>query len=253
MIHYKIFGSGDPVVILHGLFGMLDNWKSFATRLSKTHQVITVDLRNHGRSFWSDEFNYRVMVDDIIELMDFLDIDRSVILGHSMGGKVALQLANTHAEKINQLIVVDIGYRAYKPSHERIFQTVLDVDATQISSRNEANEILKPGIPQEAVRQFLLKSLARNKEGGYEWRVNFPVLWKSYPQILGAVDVEHIICPSLFIRGSRSDYIQESEIQDLESVHARSNVVTVDAGHWIHAESPVELLNIVLSFLNEKV
>ena len=253
MIHYKIFGEGSSILIIHGLFGSLDNWKSFSKQLSTSYQVIVVDLRNHGRSFWSDDFSYELMTNDIMELMNTLNIDSCHILGHSMGGKLGLSIANQHPEQVKSLIVVDIGFKKYKPGHEEIFQAVFNFDLERVRSRTEAEVMLQGDIPSIEIRQFILKSLSRTVEGNYRWRTNFRVLYEKYDEILDEVKVDRIICPILFIRGTQSNYIKTSDIELLERINRLSNVISLNAGHWIHVEKPKELLYEVELLLSSHV
>lgn len=249
MIHYKIYGDGRPVLIIHGLFGTLDNWKSFSNLMTESYQVIAVDLRNHGRSFWSDDFNYELLANDISELLEHLNIDKIDILGHSMGGKVAMQFANQFPESVSKLVIVDIGYKEYVPSHLEIFDAVLNMRPDQINSRKEADDILRESIPNNSIRMFLLKSLSRNSEGGYKWKTNFRALYNHYPDVLISIDISQIERPILFIKGQHSNYITQEDIQTFESLNENFEIVTLPCGHWVHAELPKELFHQIDTFL----
>jgi len=157
-LHYQITGAGQPVVILHGLFGSLDNWRSIAKQLSRYAQVITVDLRNHGRSPHSSQQNYALMVDDLLELLDDLELDQADLIGHSIGGKVAMAFAKAHPTRLNRLVVIDISPRQYAEdsSHIAIFKALLALDLTLYSTRSEVDEVISSILPDKAVRQFLL-------------------------------------------------------------------------------------------------
>lgn len=250
-LNFKTYGSGDPIVIMHGLFGMLDNWQTIAKRLAKTHMVYIVDLRDHGKSEHTDAFNYRLLAEDIARFMEGEWIHQAHIIGHSMGGKTAIQLALDHPNLIDRLIVVDIGIKAYEGGHEVILEALLSVDIDQVSSRQEVEDQLSRYIADKSIRLFLMKNLTRDKEGGYRWKMNLPLLVRNYHNILGSVEVEDAIeLPTMFIRGGRSSYIVDEDIPVLNDKFCDIQIETVhDAGHWVHAERPDELLSLVTSFL----
>ncbi len=251
MIFYKKVGEGRPVIILHGLFGTGDNWRTFAGMLKVQYEVILVDQRNHGRSFWSDDFNYQIAAQDVIDMMDHLEIQHADIIGHSMGGKVGLTLAQKHPERVDKLVVVDIGKKKYPRGHDAIFEAIFSIEPKLLNDRQEADDKLALKIKDIGVRQFLLKSLARDKEGGFRWKTNFSALYKGYEDILSEVEVDQISAKTLFIRGSKSSYIREEEVSILKDnlTNADVSIVSLDAGHWVHAERPKELFEQVSSFL----
>jgi len=249
MIYHKIIGQGEPIVILHGLFGTADNWRSFSRQLKVQHSVIVVDLRNHGRSFWSEDFSYELMAGDLIELLDSIGLDHASILGHSMGGKVALHLAHHYPERVKKLVVVDIGSKEYGQSHNTIFDAIFSVEVDQMSNRNQADLQLAKYIDVAATRQFLLKNLSRDPKGGYKWKTNFKTLYRHYGDILSAIPVDNIQCDTLFIRGVQSSYISENDKIALLRDIPQAKFVDIDSGHWVHAERPQELLDAVTSFL----
>ena len=249
-INYKIIGEGEPLIILHGLFGSLDNWKTFSRQLMKDFQVILVDQRNHGRSFWDDDFDYPILSNDLGDLMDHLNISEAHLLGHSMGGKVVQQFANDFQSRVKSAISVDIGYKKYAPSHNYIFNQILKMDVTSISSRQEADDYLMGTIPELSVRQFLLKSLTRNSEGGFRWKTNFAALHNNYDNILSQVEISMIEVPILFIRGTISPYISEKDKSEIIEDIPGAQISEISAGHWIHAEKPKELYDVVKGFLS---
>ncbi len=251
MIFYKKVGEGRPVIILHGLFGTGDNWRTFAGMLKDQYEIILVDLRNHGRSFWSDDFDYQIAAQDVVQLMDELEIQQADVIGHSMGGKVAMTLAQEYPDRIDKLIVIDIAQKKYPRGHDAIFEAIFSIEPAQLKDRKEAEDKLVLKIKDQGVRQFLLKSLARDKEGGFRWKTNFKALYSSYEAILSEVDVLDIKAKTLFIRGSKSHYISEEEASKLSDhlSEAEVSVVTIEAGHWVHAERPKELFDQVSSFL----
>lgn len=248
-LFYKQFGSGKPLVILHGLFGFSDNWQSHAKKLADYYQVTLVDLRNHGHSPWSEEFSYQLMVQDLDELFNDLDIQAPILLGHSMGGKLAMHFDQTYPNRLEKLIVVDMGVKAYVPHHDHILAAIHAIDLTVLSARSQAEAILSKYIDSDGVRQFLLKNLYWKEKGQLAWRVNFSVLEKSMPEILSALPKVESFTTTLFIRGELSNYILNEDLMDLEAVFADMQLATVPkAGHWVHAEAPDIFIDEVLAF-----
>ncbi|MEQ1745451.1 MAG: alpha/beta fold hydrolase [Saprospiraceae bacterium] len=244
------FGQGSPVVILHGLFGFSDNWQTVAKALADHHLVHTPDLRNHGRSPHRPTHTYPEMADDLQFFLEKHWIFQTAIVGHSMGGKVAMQLALNRPDMVDRLVVVDIAPGPAADNHGHIFQALLGLDLAQISTREEAETLLAPRVPDFGTRQFLLKNITRHHDGGFSWKMNLPVLWAEYPNILAGVQGEPFSKPTLFVRGSRSDYIRDSDFPLIRSLFPQAQIVTVEgAGHWVHADKPAELLAVLLEFL----
>ena len=252
-LYAREFGQGNPVIILHGLFGFSDNWQTIAKSLSEHHLVVTPDLRNHGRSFHDDTHNYPVMAEDIRAFMEQHWMFSAALIGHSMGGKVAMQLALEHPDMVERLVVVDIAPGQADDNHSGIFKALLDLDLGQIATRQEAEAALLKAVPDLGTRQFLLKNITRNAKGGFHWKMNLPVLWQHFQDILATV------CPptggiydkpALFIRGSRSNYIQEEDHALIHELFPQAQIVTIqDAGHWVHADQPKALLQLLKDFL----
>ncbi len=249
-LHYRIVGEeGFPLVILHGLFGFSDNWQTHAKKLSSYFKVILVDLRNHGHSPWSDNFSYSLMVEDVSDVLSTLQIHKCILLGHSMGGKVAMHFAQKYPEKLEKLIVVDIGIKAYPMHHQHILEGIHAIDTNQLTSRKEAEEILEKYIDSDGVRQFLLKNLYWKDKGKLDWRMNIKVLEAQMQEILSAVPVQIVKTPTLFIRGELSNYILDEDFQEIQDVFPDSDILTIEnAGHWVHAEAPEIFINEVLNF-----
>ncbi len=248
-LFYREYGEGKPFVILHGLFGFSDNWTSHAKKLADYYRVILVDLRNHGHSPWSDEFSYELMVKDLNELVALLNLKKFILLGHSMGGKVAMRYAQLNPESLDKLVVVDMGVKEYPPHHQHIITAIKAIDTTKLSSRSEAELHLKKYVENEGIIQFLLKNLYWKEKGKLEWRMNFPILEKNMSEILKELPFKESWVTTLFIRGSLSNYILNEDIDDLEKNFPDSNLVTVsNAGHWVHAEAQDIFLSEVLSF-----
>ena len=242
--------SKETVFILHGLFGMLDNWHNMAKRLSEKYSVVTVDQRNHGKSPHSDEMSFELMAEDLASLMDHLHISKAHIIGHSMGGKTVMRFADIYPEKLDKVIIVDIAPRKYSPGHLAYFKAFHDIDFSVCQSRKDADDALSKIEKSIGVRQFLLKNLEKDVVG-YRLKFNLESIEKFYPQMIGALEFSWIItAPTLFLYGKKSGYISESDIVNIEEVFTESEFVGVDdAGHWVHAEKPAAFLESVLNFL----
>lgn len=251
---HKIYGTGQPVIIMHGLFGSGDNWRSIARMMEPHYQSIVVDMRNHGRSPHDPEMNFTVMADDILELMTDLSLDKVSLLGHSMGGKVAMQFSLLHPDMVEKLIVVDIAPKYYPPHHDAVIEAIESIDPKQLTDRTEAENALARflGNDQSTI-QFLMKNLSRLPEGGFEWKPNMPVIIDAYYHLMEDVTpTEPFLGPVLFIRGEKSRYILDDDIPHIKTLFPKSRLVTITgAGHWIHADAPEMFTKEVLSFLND--
>lgn len=248
-LHHRILGEGEPLVILHGLFGYSDNWQTHAKKLAEYYQVILVDQRNHGHSNWSDDFDYDLLAEDLKELFDELKLEDVILLGHSMGGKTAMRFAQLYPESLEKLIVVDIGMKTYPSHHEQILDGLHSIDLGVVRSRSAAEESMEKHIESYGVRQFLLKNLYWVEKGKLAWRMNIPVLEREMDKILKGLPEVEVMTQTLFIRGEESDYIKDEDIDQLENLFPDFHFVSVaGAGHWVHAESPEEFMEAVLSF-----
>lgn len=251
-LYYREFGQGHPLLILHGLFGFSDNWQTIAKSLSEHHLVVTPDLRNHGRSHWADSHTYADMADDIQAFLESHWMFTASVVGHSMGGKVAMQLALNHPDRVDKLVVVDIAPGQATDNHSDIFQALTDLDLSKLSTRQEADEFLAARIADFGTRQFLLKNITRNPDGGFAWKMNLPALRRAYADILAPVSGEPFDKPALFVRGSRSNYIKDADFALIRTLFPRAELVTIEgAGHWVHADKPAELLAVLRNFLDQ--
>jgi esterase len=251
-LFFRQYGqTGPPLIILHGLFGLSDNWTGIAKSLSSDYTVFTVDQRNHGLSPHSEEFSFKALSEDVKELMDDQGLRKAVLLGHSMGGKTAMKLAVTYPEKVEKLIVVDISPRYYPVHHHEIIDALFSIDLRNIKSRKEAEDQLKERIEDEAVRLFLLKNLAWNDSGTLEWKMNLEGISDSIDNVGEELDPDgRYDGPTLFIRGSESIYVQDKDMPRILQHFKQASLLSVEgAGHWVHAEKPEEFLDAVLSFL----
>jgi esterase len=250
-LYAREFGQGSPVVILHGLFGFSDNWQTVAKQLSEHHLVITPDLRNHGRSPHVPTHNYPEMAEDLRAFLEAHWIFHTAIVGHSMGGKVAMQLAMHHPDMVTKLVVVDMEPGQSDDNQSSIFKALLDMQISDMKERKEAEAFLLDRVPDLGTRQFLLKNITRNDDGGFEWKMNLPVLWENFDNILAPVDGEPFDKPALFIRGSRSNYIRDHEWPGVLRLFPQAQLITIpDAGHWVHADQPAALIEALRAFLS---
>jgi esterase len=246
-------GRGTPLIVLHGLFGSSDNWFTQAKLLSDHYKIYSVDLRNHGQSPHSDDFDYPVMVEDLKEFIQSKDIQHPSIIGHSMGGKAAMNFALAYPENISNLIIVDIAPKAYNLEHYTIAEGLKAIPLDRISSRNEAEEALSQHVPEPDVRQFLLKNLMRKADGGFTWKINLPVISDKLSNI--GLDLQFsgkFEKPTLFIRGSRSKYIADADWSRIKEIFPNAELKSMDTGHWVQAEKPQEFANEVIQWLKSK-
>ncbi|WP_018479960.1 alpha/beta fold hydrolase [Pontibacter roseus] len=252
-LHYKEMGHGQPLLILHGLFGTLDNWQTLAKRLAEHYNVFLVDLRNHGRSPHSEEHTYDIMADDVLRLVDDLKIPTPAIMGHSMGGKVAMKYALKYPTRITKLIVVDIAPKAYPPHHDEIIEALQSVNLEGATSRGEIDAQLAKYIESDEVRLFLMKNLYRKEDNTFGWRMNLDAIDRNYANVAAAITSDTPFKKStLFIKGGRSRYILPEDVYgSIERLFTLVEVETIpNAGHWVHAEAPDQVYELVTTFLS---
>ena len=256
LLNHREQGQGRPLVILHGLFGTLDNWQTLARRWAEAgHRVISVDLRNHGRSFHTPEHSYELMSQDLLALFDSLQLEgvNTSLLGHSMGGKVAMRFALDHPERLDRLVVLDIAPRLSDMGHQdNIIEGLNAVNLASIETRQQADDALAQHIRQPAVRQFLLKNLYRTEDNSFAWRQNLSALTEHMDAIGAEIAAaQPFLKPALFVRGGKSDYVTtEDKLYGIPALFPNSQVETiVDAGHWLHAEAPDKVFELIESFV----
>lgn len=252
-LNFKEFGQGQPIIILHGLFGMLDNWQTIAKKLADHYLVYIVDQRNHGRSPHFPDMNYPLMAQDLQEFMESNWIYHAHILGHSMGGKTAMQFAINFPEYVDKLVVVDIAPKAYTSGHDLIFEALNMVDTSTVTSRSDVQNTLSEKIAEPGVIQFLMKNLSRNKSGGYEWKMNLKAIEAGYPNILAKVNpASPFDKDALFLKGALSNYITNDDTPLIKSLFPKARINTINnAGHWVHADQPLSLYEALTDFLSE--
>ncbi|WP_417656754.1 alpha/beta fold hydrolase [Pseudidiomarina aestuarii] len=252
LLNYERFGSGAPVVLIHGLFGDLDNLKRLGRELESNFELIAIDVRNHGDSFHSDTMSYEAMADDLATLLDDLNIDRTHIVGHSMGGKVAMEFALRHPQRVISLVAADVAPVAYDPKHRHILDALEQLDLTQVENRKDADKLLQKAIDTHGVRQFLLKNL-KHADHGYEWRLNLPALDDNYAAISGAVCEGQFDGPILFIKGGDSDYLKPEHESAIRDRFTQVDVKIIEGtSHWLHAEKPRIFNRLVREFLEQQ-
>lgn len=252
-LHFKQLGQGEPLVMMHGLFGASDNWLGVASKLAEKFHLFLVDLRNHGLSPHSDETNYPIMAADVAEFLDTQKLERANILGHSLGGKVAMQLALDFPSRVEKLIVSDITPRVYPPEHEKIFKALLGLDLKKFQTRIQIEDALAAEIPDLGLRRFLLKNLksASSPSSSFTWKMNLAGLYKNHQKIYEPIAPHKpFFGPALFLRGGKSRYILEADIPLIHNLFPQAKIETIErAGHWVHADAPEEFVTLVSAFL----
>ena len=265
-LFYRKYGEGAPIIIVHGLYGASDNWHSIARVLSENFEVFLIDQRNHGRSPHSDEHNYDVMLEDLYEFIENQNIDKAILIGHSMGGKTVMHFANKYPEKVSNLIVLDIAPKSYveiakknkgEINHNGILKALINIDFSIIKSRNDVDKELEKTIKDIRIRQFLLKNIHRNKENYLNWSLNIKALYNNLDKILDGFNhnynVEKSIVgfPVLFIKGANSNYIVKEDLKLIENIFPYAELKTIEnAGHWLHAEQPKELVLLIIEHIS---
>ena len=255
LFHKQYSSSGKPLIILHGLFGQHGNWNVHAKVFAENFQVYSLDARNHGRSPHADSMSYREMAEDIAQTMDALNIANADFIGHSMGGKIAMQLALTEPDRVNKLVVVDIAPVAYTDALDngpnKELSALLKINLDTVTNRQEVDALLAEEIQDKAVRDFLLTNLQRSAEGKFQWRMNLPVINKDYALLKGWENTDNEFPgETLFIKGELSSYLtSEYKDQTLAQFPAATVKVIKDAGHWVHNEKPEQFIKTAQKFL----
>ena len=254
ILHSKIYGadkSGIPLLVFHGLFGMLDNWGSFGKEMGEFFPVHLIDLRNHGKSFHSPEMSHDDLAHDILHYMEFHHLDKVNLLGHSLGGKAVMQFAIKYPIKVNKLIVVDISPKAYPPHHQGILKALESVDFQKQTSRQAVEDLLCEYIPDQSVVLFLTKNLYWTDDKRLDWRFNLKILSEKYTEFVSnAIKFGVFTGETLFVAGEKSNYILPQDEFQIKQQFPNSSVVTIkNAGHWVQAENPTDFNEVVKEFL----
>lgn len=252
LVYAKVEGSGKPMVIIHGFLGMSDNWKTLGTKFAELgYEVHLLDMRNHGRSFHSMEFNYNVMVQDVVAYCEANHLKDIVVIGHSMGGKIAMKLAAEHSSLVSKLIIADMSPRAYAPHHQDVMQALNAVDFSTNPSREEVQKTIEQFVSEPGVVQFLMKNVYRVTPTQLGFRFNLKAFNNDDEAIGQALEPEAFYGkPTLFLKGALSNYIQESDEKLIKKHFPNAKIETVSkAGHWLHADNPTEFLEKSTAFL----
>ncbi|QOD60516.1 alpha/beta fold hydrolase [Polaribacter haliotis] len=250
ILHSTIKGEGKPLLILHGYFGMSDNWKTLGNQFSENFQVHLIDQRNHGRSFHEYEFNYEVLVEDLYEYIRHNKLENVYLIGHSMGGKTAMLFAVTYPDLVDKLVIVDISPRMYEPHHNAILAGLNSIDFSVQNSRKLVEEKLSELIPEFGVRQFLIKNIYWKEKGQLAYRFNLQSLTENNPEVGEALPPFTVFeKETLFLKGEKSNYITENEEPIIDAHFPKSKIVELkNAGHWAHAENPKQFYSEVCAF-----
>lgn len=252
-LFFRTYGSGPPLIILHGLYGISDNWVSIGQILASHYQVFIPDLRNHGQSPHSNTHNYPAMADDLLEFIDDHSIHNPILLGHSMGGKVVMQYALDHGSIPEKIIIADISPRAYhlRETHLDVMNAMMYVDFDTVHTRTEVEELISNTIQDKRIQLFILKNLYRVHKNRFGWRLNIEALYANMDEITSEIKgIFPFSKPTLFIKGGLSDYIPDSDSGLIKSLFPNAEIETIEnAGHWLHADQPERFTEIVLQFL----
>ncbi len=249
-LNYKVVGSGEPLIILHGLLGMLDNWLTPAKMMADDFEIYLLDARNHGLSHHSDTFDYESMAGDLADFAREIGLKSFHLLGHSMGGKTAIKFAQTHPDMVRKLVVADIGPKYYPVHHQAILDGLSAVDFDAVSRRGEIDDILKDYVPELGTRQFLLKNVYWKEKGKLGYRFNLESIKSNIENVGEDLTFEDYSGPTLFVRGGNSDYITDFDWPDIRHQFADADMETIeDAGHWLHADQPEAFTKVVVNYL----
>jgi len=250
-LHFEVEGAGYPLIILHGLLGSCENWRTHKKIFSRSYRVFALDLRNHGCSPHSEIFNFEAMTDDLSEFMDRQGIETAHLLGHSLGGRVAMRFASKNSKRVGKLVVVDVGVKAYTGEHREILEALRALDLSEFKSRSEVDAALAPNISALSVRRFLLKNVEPDKSQGLKWRINLDAIYRNYDATTKAVPLDRPFeMPALFVRGEKSEYIRDEDLPGMKKFFPHAEVIKIaGAGHWVHVDAPQEFATAVLAFL----
>ena len=249
-LHFEAAGHGEPLIILHGLFGSLENWRPMSRRLAEHFKVFALDQRNHGQSPHSFQMDYPLMAEDAQHFLTAQGFGDTYLLGHSMGGKTAMQLALSHPDSVRKLVVVDMAPRQGLGRHERIIEGMRSLDLPRFQTRKDIENALAPAVPDLSTPQFLLKNIARGSEGGFSWKLGLEEIHLNYGRLTQAIESSTPFSkPALFIRGETSDYLLDDDWPVIQRFFPQAVLRTIPgAGHLVHVEKPQAFYELVTEF-----
>ena len=240
IIKYEKYGNQEntPIIIIHGLFGSSNNWTQISKKLSKDHYLICVDCRNHGHSFHAPSMTYQDMANDIINVLNKEKLDQAHIIGHSMGGKIAMTMSLTHSNRIKKQVIVDIAPKPYPDHHTSIITAMKNLNLNHYQTRSEVSQALEKTIPNKMLRQFLIKNIQSGPT--LSWQINLDAISNNYPSIMNWPNKNNQICsiPTLFINGRQSNYIDKNDTSTIKNIFTHATFKTLNTSHWVHAEDP---------------
>ncbi|MBT8185763.1 MAG: alpha/beta fold hydrolase [Eudoraea sp.] len=256
VLHSNIIGKGKPLIILHGFLGMSDNWKTLGNQYAQNEfEVHLVDQRNHGKSFWSPDFNYDLLAEDLSTYITAHNLSSVSLLGHSMGGKTAMQFACKYPDVVSKLLIADIAPKYYPPHHQDILNALTALPLERINSRSEADAMLSGSLPDSGIRQFLLKNLYWVEKGRLGFRCNLEILKAKMEEIgenIGSTD--SFQGPTLFLRGDRSEYISLEDTDNIKRHFPKAEIASIEnTGHWLHAENPKQFFDKSMTFFTDRI
>lgn len=251
VLHSKIIGSGKPLLILHGLFGMSDNWMSLGRKFAENFQVHLIDLRNHGRSFHDDVMDYEAMTEDLTSYCTEHQLGKVSLIGHSMGGKTAMFFAVEHPEWVEKLVVADIAPKPYEDRHTFIFKALQSIDFDLLKTRKEVETTLSQHIKNQSVLQFLAKNIYHHTQDTLAFRFNREALFKNYSLLNENLPpFSQFERKTLFLKGQNSDYITSDDENVIKAHFPHAQIIEIaQAGHWLHAENPTRFFQVCMDFL----
>jgi esterase len=248
-LFFRKYGEGKPVIILHGLLGMSDHWINIAKKIAENNFAVYVpDLRNHGKSPHSDLFNYETLSSDILALIHRQSMDKPVIIGHSLGGRIAMLFSTKNPQVVKSIFIIDIGINNVDTGLMELATMMLKTELSAMKNRKEIEKYFDAKIYDPLIKQLVLKNIGINKSKEFEWKVNLPVIVKNLPVILSGIDIKGTFTgPSFFIKAEKSNYLKDAELDEIREYFPKAELFEIrGAGHWIHTDTPEKLTRLIL-------